>query len=133
MDSFLNSIFSINFCQFVANEGDTVEPGTKIAVILKSGEGVSHVGPSEKAVPQPSSPVETIDKNQPSKVETTPVTEKPKAPSPLSPKPSAQEPQLPTKERERRVSLPRCLIFILLYFFFALLKCYCPYGFASII
>ncbi|XP_004294402.1 PREDICTED: dihydrolipoyllysine-residue succinyltransferase component of 2-oxoglutarate dehydrogenase complex 2, mitochondrial-like [Fragaria vesca subsp. vesca] len=91
--------------KFVANEGDTVEPGTKIAVILKSGEGVSHVGPSEKAVPQPSSPVETIDKNQPSKVETTPVTEKPKAPSPLSPKPSAQEPQLPTKERERRIPM----------------------------
>ncbi|KAL6202380.1 hypothetical protein ACLB2K_026088 [Fragaria x ananassa] len=91
--------------KFVANEGDTVEPGTKIAVILKSGEGVSHVGPSEKAVPQPSSPVETIDKNQPSKVETTPVTEKPKAPSPLPPKPSAQEPQLPTKERERRIPM----------------------------
>ncbi|KAL6199394.1 hypothetical protein ACLB2K_029178 [Fragaria x ananassa] len=92
--------------KFVSNEGDTVEPGTKIAVILKSAEGITHVGPSEKAlekaVPQPSSPV---DKNQSSKVETTPVFEKPKAPSPLPPKPSAQEPQLPTKERERRIPM----------------------------
>ncbi|KAM5585526.1 dihydrolipoyllysine-residue succinyltransferase component of 2-oxoglutarate dehydrogenase complex 2, mitochondrial [Rosa sericea] len=95
--------------KFVANEGDTVEPGTKIAVILKSGEDVSHVGPSEKtlekAIPQPASPVETISKNQTSKVETTPVTVKPKAPSPPSPKPSAQEPQLPPKERERRIPM----------------------------
>ncbi|XP_050368567.1 dihydrolipoyllysine-residue succinyltransferase component of 2-oxoglutarate dehydrogenase complex 1, mitochondrial-like [Argentina anserina] len=95
--------------KFVANEGDTVEPGTKIAVILKSGEGVSHVGPSEKAlekvVPQPSSPVETITTDQTSKVETTPVTKKPKAPSPPPPKPSAQEPQLPPKERERRIPM----------------------------
>ncbi|PRQ49215.1 putative dihydrolipoyllysine-residue succinyltransferase [Rosa chinensis] len=79
--------------KFVANEGDTVEPSTKIIVILKSSEGVSHVGPSEKTlekdVPQPASPVETISKNQTSKVVITPVTEKPKAPSPPSPKPSA--------------------------------------------
>ncbi|XP_062006710.1 dihydrolipoyllysine-residue succinyltransferase component of 2-oxoglutarate dehydrogenase complex 2, mitochondrial-like [Rosa rugosa] len=94
--------------KFVANEGDTVEPSTTIVVILKSSEGVSHVGPSEKTlekdVPQPASPVETISKNQTSKVVITPVTEKPKAPSP---KPSAQEPQLPPKERERRASLLR--------------------------
>lgn len=114
MDRFLNSIFYIKFRQFVAKEGDTVEAGTKIAVISKSGEGVAHVGPSEKtldkAVPQPSSSVEEINKKPKSKVETTPVTEKPKAPSPPPPKPSAQEPQLPPKERERRVRLLRFLI-----------------------
>lgn len=114
MDRLLNSIFYIKFRQFVAKEGDTVEPGTKIAVISKSGEGVAHVGPSEKtldkAVPQPSSPVEEINKKPKSKVETTPVMEKPKAPSPSPPKPSAQEPQLPPKERERRVRLLRFLI-----------------------
>jgi 2-oxoglutarate dehydrogenase E2 component (dihydrolipoamide succinyltransferase) len=119
MDKFLNSIVYINFRQFVAKEGDTVEPGTKIAVISKSGEGVAHVGPSEKtldkAVPQPSSPIEETNNKPKSKVETTPVMEKPKAPSPPPPKHSAQEPQLPPKERERRVRFLRFL-FILLYF-----------------
>lgn len=114
MDRLLNSIFYIKFRQFVAKEGDTVEPGTKIAVIAKSGEGVAHVGPSEKtldkAVPQPSSPIEEINKKPKFKVETTPVMEKPKAPSPSPPKPSAQEPQLPPKKRERRVRLLRFLI-----------------------
>lgn len=114
MDRLLNSIFYIKFRQFVAKEGDTVEPGTKIAVISKSGEVVAHVGPSEKtldkAVPQPSSPVEEINKKPKSKVETTPVMEKHKAPSPSPPKPSAQEPQLPPKERERLVRLLRFLI-----------------------
>lgn len=37
--------------KFVAKEGDTVEPGFKVAIISKSGEGVEsvdHVAPSEK-------------------------------------------------------------------------------------
>lgn len=35
--------------EYVAKEGDTVEPGTKIAIISKSGEGATtHVAPSEK-------------------------------------------------------------------------------------
>lgn len=97
----------LNCWQLVAKEGETVEPGTKIAVISKSGEGVAHVAPSEKipekAAPKPP-PAEKAkeDKPQP-KVET--VSEKPKAPSPPPPKRTATEPQLPPKERERRVSL----------------------------
>ncbi|XP_043695815.1 dihydrolipoyllysine-residue succinyltransferase component of 2-oxoglutarate dehydrogenase complex 2, mitochondrial-like [Telopea speciosissima] len=94
--------------KFVAKEGDTVEPGTKIAVISKSGEGVAQAAPSEKGkpekeAPQPPSPAEkdTV------KAETAPVKEKPKAPSPPPPKASATEPQLPPKERERRVPMTR--------------------------
>ncbi|KAM1807770.1 hypothetical protein ACFX15_029844 [Malus domestica] len=97
--------------KFVANEGDTVEPGTKIAVISKSGEGVAHVSPSlktsEKALAQPSPPVEKIVKKKKPKVETTPVTEKRKTPSSPPPKPSAREPQLYSKERERRIPMTR--------------------------
>ncbi|KAB2615622.1 dihydrolipoyllysine-residue succinyltransferase component protein [Pyrus ussuriensis x Pyrus communis] len=81
--------------KFVANEGDTVEPGTKIAVISKSGEGVDNVSPSEKtseiALAQPSPPVEKIRKT----------------PSSPPPKPSAREPQLYSKERERRIPMTR--------------------------
>lgn len=128
MDRLLNSIFYIKFRQFVAKEGDTVEPGTKIAVISKSGEGVAHVGPSEKtldkAVPQPSSPVQEINKKPKSKVETTPVMEKPKAPSPSPPKPSAQEPQLPPKERETSKTSKVSYSFYCT-FFCALLKISC--------
>ena len=85
-----------------------MEPGTKIAVISKSGEGVTHVAPSEKtpskASPEPSPEKEAVDKPQP-KAETRPPKEKPKVPSPPPPKPSATEPVLPPKERERRVSI----------------------------
>lgn len=97
--------------ELVAKEGETVEPGTKIAVISKSGEGVAHVAPSEKipekAAPKPP-PAEKAkeDKPQP-KVETTTVSEKPKAPSPPPPKRTATEPQLPPKEKERRVPMTR--------------------------
>lgn len=98
----------LNYLQFVAKEGETVEPGTKIAVISKSGEGVAHVAPSEKipekASPKPP-PAEKVNEKQQPKLETTSAKEKPKAPSPPPPKRSATEPQLPPKERERRVSL----------------------------
>ncbi|KAI7988487.1 hypothetical protein LOK49_LG13G01922 [Camellia lanceoleosa] len=41
--------------KFVATEGDTFERGTNIAVISKSGEGVTHVAPSATiAEPTPS-------------------------------------------------------------------------------
>ena len=86
-----------------------MEPGTKIAVISKSAEGVAHVAPSEeaseKAATPPSPTAEKIEEKQKPKVETSPITEKRKAPSPQPPKHSATEPQLPPKERERRVSL----------------------------
>ncbi|XP_028057735.1 dihydrolipoyllysine-residue succinyltransferase component of 2-oxoglutarate dehydrogenase complex 1, mitochondrial-like isoform X2 [Camellia sinensis] len=93
--------------KYVATERDTVEPGTKIAVISKSGEGVAHVAPFEKttdkAVSQPP-PVELSeeDKQKP-KVEST----QPKCISTTPPKRSTTEPQLPSKERERRVLMTR--------------------------
>jgi len=100
--------------KFVAKEGDTVEPGTKIAVISKSGEGVAHVAPSEKtsdkAASQPSPPADKSDEDKPKpKVESASALEKPKkaTPPPPPPKRSATEPQLPPKERERRVPMTR--------------------------
>ncbi|XP_060209139.1 dihydrolipoyllysine-residue succinyltransferase component of 2-oxoglutarate dehydrogenase complex 1, mitochondrial-like isoform X3 [Lycium barbarum] len=100
--------------KFVAKEGDTVEPGYKVAIISKSGEGaesVDHVAPSEKPsekeAPKPAAPVqEKKEEEMKPKVETAPVKEKPKEPSP-PPKRSATEPQLPPKERERRVPMTR--------------------------
>ncbi|XP_022981464.1 dihydrolipoyllysine-residue succinyltransferase component of 2-oxoglutarate dehydrogenase complex 1, mitochondrial [Cucurbita maxima] len=92
--------------KFVAKEGDTVEPGTKVAVISKSGEGVTHVAPSEKAPEQAASPAAPAEKVEKPKVE-TPTSMKPKAPSPPPPKRSATEPQLPPKDRERRVPMTR--------------------------
>ncbi|OMO83494.1 Biotin/lipoyl attachment [Corchorus capsularis] len=87
--------------EYVAKEGDTVEPGTKIAVISKSAEGVAPAEKkSEKAASKPS-PVETV-----AKVEAAPAA-KPKAPSPPPPKQTATEPVLPPKERERRVPMTR--------------------------
>lgn len=95
-------ILLIPFMQFLVKEGDTVEPGNKVAIISKSADAVSHVAPSEKVAEKPaakpSPPAETP------KVESTKVAEKPKAPSPPPPtKQSAKEPQLPPKDRERRV------------------------------
>ncbi|XP_022139492.1 dihydrolipoyllysine-residue succinyltransferase component of 2-oxoglutarate dehydrogenase complex 2, mitochondrial [Momordica charantia] len=96
--------------KFVAKEGDTVEPGTKVAVISKSAEGVTHVAPSEKTSEQAASqtaPAEKIEKEKEKPKVETPVSEKPKAPSPPPPKRSATEPQLPPKDRERRVPMTR--------------------------
>ncbi|KAK8517289.1 hypothetical protein V6N13_092572 [Hibiscus sabdariffa] len=96
--------------QLVAKVGDTVEPGTKIAVISKSG-GVTHVAPSEEKSSKAASelsPAKTkkVETEKP-KEETPPSKEKPKAPSLPPSKPSAKEPQLPPKERERRVPMTR--------------------------
>lgn len=82
-------------------------PGTKVAIISKSAAPDTHVAPSEekarKDTPATPSAQEKADKNV-SKVE-TPIAEKPKAASAPPPKSSPSEPQLPPKERERRVSL----------------------------
>ncbi|CAN7066887.1 unnamed protein product [Brassica rapa subsp. trilocularis] len=90
--------------EFLVKEGDTVEPGNKVAIISKSADAVSHVAPSEKipekATPKPSPPAEEP------KVESTKAAEKPKASPPPS-KQSAKEPQLPPKDRERRVPMTR--------------------------
>nr|XP_043624303.1 dihydrolipoyllysine-residue succinyltransferase component of 2-oxoglutarate dehydrogenase complex 1, mitochondrial-like [Erigeron canadensis] len=94
--------------EFVAKEGDTVEPGTRIAIISKSGEGVTtHVAPSDaptQAAPEVA-PVK-VDKPLP-KPEIQTAKEAPKVSSPPAPKPSATEPQLPPKDRERRVPMTR--------------------------
>eukprot|EP00258_Populus_trichocarpa_P001391 XP_002300330.2 dihydrolipoyllysine-residue succinyltransferase component of 2-oxoglutarate dehydrogenase complex 2, mitochondrial [Populus trichocarpa] len=97
--------------EYIAKEGDTVEPGAKIAVISKSGEGVAHVAPSEnisqKAAPKQSASQTKDEEKQKPKVEARPVPEKPKTPATPPPKRSATEPQLPPKERERRVPMTR--------------------------
>ncbi|OVA09782.1 Biotin/lipoyl attachment [Macleaya cordata] len=99
--------------KFVAKEGDTVEPGTRIAVISKSADGVTHVAPSEekksvKDTPKPSAPAEKdVMAKQKSTVESAAVKEKPKAPSPAPSRTTATEPILPPKERERRVPMTR--------------------------
>ncbi|RZC65697.1 hypothetical protein C5167_009390 [Papaver somniferum] len=93
--------------KFVAKEGDTVEPGTKIAIISKSGEGanVTHVAPSEdkntvKESPKPSAPAEKEIKPS---VETVVAKDKLKTPSPALSTTSATEP----KEREIKVRMTR--------------------------
>ncbi|CAN0900944.1 Dihydrolipoyllysine-residue succinyltransferase component of 2-oxoglutarate dehydrogenase complex 2, mitochondrial [Linum grandiflorum] len=97
--------------EFVAKEGETVEPGTKVAIISKSGEGVAHVSQSEK-LPDKAAPTPSEKKDegkQTPKAEPAPVTEKPKKSTTATsaPKQAASEPQLPPKERERRVPMTR--------------------------
>nr|KAJ0185841.1 hypothetical protein LSAT_V11C900493440 [Lactuca sativa] len=96
--------------EFVAKEGDTVEPGTKVAIISKSAEGASPPPPSpskkEEAVSQPPK----VEEKPAPKVETAPIIAKPKPsalPSPSPSRTSPSEPQLPPKERERRVPMTR--------------------------
>ncbi|WOL12865.1 dihydrolipoyllysine-residue succinyltransferase [Canna indica] len=95
--------------KLVAKEGDTVAPGTKVAVISKSVPSDTHVAPSDDKVGKDTAPSVPIEK----KVETqipkpgAPIQQKPKTPSPPLPKSSPSEPQLPPKERERRVPMPR--------------------------
>ncbi|KAJ9551359.1 hypothetical protein OSB04_015404 [Centaurea solstitialis] len=99
--------------EFVAKEGDTVEPGTKVAIISKSAEGAAAAPPkkasSEEAASKPSPPpaAEKMEEKPKAKVEATPVIEKPKPASPPPSRTSASEPQLPPKERERRVPMTR--------------------------
>ncbi|KAF7047794.1 hypothetical protein CFC21_056669 [Triticum aestivum] len=90
--------------KFIASEGDTVTPGTKVAVISKSAApSEAHVAPSEetsqKETPPPPPPEKPKVEAKSPKVESV----KPQASKLASP----SEPQLPPKERERRVSMPR--------------------------
>ncbi|KAI8029387.1 hypothetical protein LOK49_LG01G02284 [Camellia lanceoleosa] len=93
--------------KYVAKEGDIVEPSTKIAVISKSGESVTHVAPSEKttdkAASQPSPAELSEEDKQKPKVEST----QPKSISTTPLKRSTTEPQLLLKERERHVPMTR--------------------------
>ncbi|KAL0346882.1 UNVERIFIED_CONTAM: 2-oxoglutarate dehydrogenase complex 2, mitochondrial [Sesamum calycinum] len=63
--------------KFIAKEGDTVEPGTKVAIISRSGEGATHVAPSDdkasQKAPPPPTPAEEKKEKPTPKVETTPV------------------------------------------------------------
>ncbi|KAH0863838.1 hypothetical protein HID58_081049 [Brassica napus] len=102
--------------KIVAKEGDTVEPGFKIAVISKSSGAATKVEDSEKK-PEESKPEKKEEKPKPvaesppsPKVETSPPKEKPRAPPPPPPPASGaspREPQLPPKDRERRVPMTR--------------------------
>ncbi|OEL32779.1 Dihydrolipoyllysine-residue succinyltransferase component of 2-oxoglutarate dehydrogenase complex 1, mitochondrial [Dichanthelium oligosanthes] len=95
--------------KFIASEGDTVTPGTKVAVISKSAvPSEAHVSPpeetSQKETPPPPAEKDKVEEKSP-KVE--PVkTQEPKLTTPPL-KSSPSEPLLPPKERERRVPMPR--------------------------
>ncbi|KAK7314300.1 hypothetical protein VNO77_39516 [Canavalia gladiata] len=93
--------------KLLANEGDTVEPGNKIAIISRSNDATTHVAPSEttsqKAAPQPTQKI-SEEKKAP-KADAAPTIEKPKAPAATQSSPT--EPQLPPKEKERRVPMTR--------------------------
>ncbi|KAK4341866.1 hypothetical protein RND71_037682 [Anisodus tanguticus] len=93
--------------KFVAQEGDTVEPGNRVAIISKSGEGVEHVAPSEKPSEKAAPAEDKKEEKAKTQVEITPVKEKPKESSPPPPKRSPTELQLPPKDRERRVPMTR--------------------------
>uniref|UniRef100_A0A453AC38 Dihydrolipoamide acetyltransferase component of pyruvate dehydrogenase complex n=2 Tax=Aegilops tauschii subsp. strangulata TaxID=200361 RepID=A0A453AC38_AEGTS len=95
--------------KFIASEGDTVTPGTIVAIVSKSAAPAeTHVAPSEEAPQKESPPVKAEEKSpkaeeKPTKVEPP----KKQAPKPTPSKTSPTEPQLPPKERERRVPMPR--------------------------
>ncbi|XP_031475847.1 dihydrolipoyllysine-residue succinyltransferase component of 2-oxoglutarate dehydrogenase complex 2, mitochondrial-like [Nymphaea colorata] len=96
--------------RFVAKEGDTVVPGTKVAIISKSGTADSDTPTSkEKSIeevrlPSSSTDGQNVEKSKP--VEAV-VRDKPSSPSPPPSMASPTEPQLPPKERERRVPMTR--------------------------
>ena len=97
--------------KFVAEEGDTVSPGTKVAVISKSAASDTHVAPSEektpKEAPKPAPASKPAPAEEPVKQKPKVEAEKPKPSTAPPPKVSPSEPQLPPKERERRVRMPR--------------------------
>lgn len=103
----VNSPLSGVIEKLTASEGDTVTPGTKIAVIVKSDAPASdtHVAPSEEKSEKESTPKAPVEE-KPVKAE-PPKVEKPKPVATPPPKTSPTEPQLPPKDRERRVPMPR--------------------------
>ncbi|TVU29948.1 hypothetical protein EJB05_21544 [Eragrostis curvula] len=102
--------YHIVVLQFIASEGDTVTPGTKVAIISKSDAPTdSHAAASEEAsqketLPPPRSEKNKVEEKSP-KVEPIKTQEPKETTPPL--KSSSSEPQLPPKERERRVPMPR--------------------------
>ncbi|KAI8558280.1 hypothetical protein RHMOL_Rhmol04G0078700 [Rhododendron molle] len=102
--------------EFVAKEGDTVEPGMKIAFISKSGEDgedAKHTSLAEESPPPPP-PLppppprekEQVEKQIP-KAEISLRKQEDKLPNPPAPIPTASVPQLPPRDRERRVPMTR--------------------------
>ncbi|RCV06556.1 hypothetical protein SETIT_1G172200v2 [Setaria italica] len=96
--------------KFIASEGDTVTPGTKVAVISKSAiPNEAHVSPPEEASQKETPPPPPAEKNKVEekspKVEPVKKQEPKLTMPPLKSSPS--EPLLPPKERERRVPMPR--------------------------
>nr|XP_025879344.1 dihydrolipoyllysine-residue succinyltransferase component of 2-oxoglutarate dehydrogenase complex 1, mitochondrial [Oryza sativa Japonica Group] len=90
--------------KFVASEGGIVTPGVKVAIISKSAaQSKTHTQSSEdtsqKHSTKPPSTKENKVEAKPPKVESSTTHE-----SKLT---SSSEPQLPPKERERRVPMPR--------------------------
>ncbi|CAN6278663.1 unnamed protein product [Urochloa humidicola] len=96
--------------KFIASEGDTVTPGTKVAVISKSAiPNEAHVSPPEETSqketpPPPPAEKDKVEEKSP-KVEPVKKQEPKLTTPPLKSSPS--EPQLPPKERERQVPMPR--------------------------
>jgi 2-oxoglutarate dehydrogenase E2 component (dihydrolipoamide succinyltransferase) len=93
-------LITLVLLQFTASEGDTVTPGTIIATISKSAApSEAHAAPaketSQKETPPPPPP------EKPKVEEKTPKVESVKKQASKLASPS--EPQLPPKERERRV------------------------------
>ena len=86
--------------QFVASEGDTVTPGVKVAIISKSPA-------PNKTHPQPSEDTSQKQRSAPPPTEKNKVESKPQkvesSTTHASKQTSSSEPQLPPKERERRV------------------------------
>ncbi|CAM0875832.1 unnamed protein product [Alopecurus aequalis] len=90
--------------KLIASEGDTVTPGTKIATISKSAApSEAHVAPSKETSQKETTPPPPPEK--PKVEKTSPKVESAKTQASKLASPS--EPQLPPKERERRVSMPR--------------------------
>lgn len=100
--------------KFIAKEGDTVVPGTKVAVISTSADGATPKGEKKKSTPQSSQelPDANVKKPKPPPAApAAPAEEAPKdkvaAPAAPPPKASPLELQLPPKDRERRVPMTR--------------------------
>lgn len=82
-------------------------PGTKVAVISKSASADTHVAPSEesdKGATKPAPPVEKEVEKPKLKAEEV-IKERPRELSTAPSRVSPSEPQLPPKDRERRVNL----------------------------
>ncbi|GLJ54110.1 hypothetical protein SUGI_1158710 [Cryptomeria japonica] len=97
--------------KFVAKEGDTVVPGTKVAVISMSADGSTPKGEKKKSSPQSSQQLPDSDVKKAKPAPAAPAEEAPKdkvaVPASPPPKTSPLELQLPPKDRERRVPMTR--------------------------